>query len=263
MKHVIAYSGGKDSTALLLWAKEQGLEYTAVFCDTGWEHPFTYKYIESINKRLINGKLIVLKSEKYDGMEGLVQIKGRVPSFRARFCTDNLKVKPMIAWLKEQNDEITVYQGIRADESAGRAKLDIRQWSDDYDAWIERPLLKWTSKDCFDMLRKHGIEPNPLYLLGAGRVGCFPCVLINKRDLKDLARTFPEIWDRIALLETKAGRSFFPPGYIPDRFMTGFDEKSGKHFPNAIDVKKYIENADQGQLFGETPSCMSIYNLCE
>ena len=31
------------------------------------------------------------------------------------------------------------------------------------------------------------MKPNPLYLLGAGRVGCFPCVLVNHRELKALS----------------------------------------------------------------------------
>ena len=37
MKHIISFSGGKDSTALILWAKENLEEFITVFCDTGWE----------------------------------------------------------------------------------------------------------------------------------------------------------------------------------------------------------------------------------
>ena len=49
MKVVVAYSGGKDSQASLIWAVNQyGKENVlAVFCDTGWEHSVTYQHIKS------------------------------------------------------------------------------------------------------------------------------------------------------------------------------------------------------------------------
>ena len=281
MKRVIAYSGGKDSTALLCFAKYNDWDFEAVFCDTGWEHPLTYAYIESINQRLCGGKLVTIKSEKYaGGMVDLVAKKGRVPSAKARFCTEALKVLPMIAWLKAQNDEITLYQGIRAEESPARAALPRRQWSDDYDCWIERPLLDWTVQDVWNMLRQSNIEPNPLYLKGAGRVGCFPCIMITHGELKRLTITMPEVWDRIAELELAAGRSFFPPNYIPVRFHSGrgkwnpvYDELPDGElavvrveqdtFPTVDDVKRYLADPNT-KLFPDEPTqCMSIYNLCE
>lgn len=69
---------------------------------------------------------------------------------------------------------------------------------------------------------------------------------------------------RIYLLEQLCGRSFFEPTYIPERFCTGFDESSGKPFPWADDVFKYIESVDANQLpMFEARQCMSIYNRCE
>ena len=44
MRHVICFSGGADSTALCLWARENLPEFDTVFCDTGWEYPMTYDY---------------------------------------------------------------------------------------------------------------------------------------------------------------------------------------------------------------------------
>ena len=43
MKILVSYSGVKDSQACLINAiKEYGADkVTAVFCDTGWEHPDT------------------------------------------------------------------------------------------------------------------------------------------------------------------------------------------------------------------------------
>ena len=270
MIRVVQFSGGKDSTALVLWAIGQwGAEgFTPLFCDTGWEHPLTLAYIEHINRRLLLGRLVVLKSERYDGMVQLVEVKRRVPSAKARFCTDELKTEPSVLYVQALPDEATVYQGIRADESKKRKDDGPRFFSDRYDCWIERPLYDWTVADVFAMHDKHGIEPNPLYKLGAGRVGCFPCVQINHAELKRMTETIPEIWDRMAQLEAAAaGRTFFPPNYIPERFCSRVAiTKDGEHVrvPTLEDVRAYVTQPNQPDFWDdEVRTCMSVYNQCE
>ena len=265
LRHIIAFSGGKDSTALLCWAIDKGLEFTAVFCDTGWEHKLTYDYIDEINRKLLNGKLVRLKSERFvNGMTDLVQIKKRVPSALARFCTEHLKIKPMEAYLKAIDDDLIVYQGIRADESRKRALMKAEEWSDEYDAWVKRPLFHWTAEECFALTHKHGLQPNPLYKLGARRVGCFPCVLITLGELRRVRQMLPEVWDRASHLEQLVGgRSFFPPNYIPKRFHSGVGG-NGNSYPTLDDVRAYVESKDGEEIKDEpVPQCMSIYNLCE
>jgi len=269
MKHIVCFSGGKDSTALLCWAEQNLESYMTVFCDTKWEHPETEKYIAEIIAQLVRSESFhVLTSEKYaGGMRDLVQLKGRVPSAKARFCTENLKVEPMQRFLKTINDEFMLYQGIRRDESEARMRMQQREWSDIYDCWVERPLFYESAEQCFERIKLAGFRPNPLYLAGAGRVGCFPCALINQRELKAyLANPAlgPMIKANILELEALCGGSFFPPSYIPDRFCTGLDAATGAVFPWAQDVFSYIENVDKDQLpLLPARSCMSVYNLCE
>lgn len=53
-KHVIFVSGGKDSTALLLLARERcppGSVFS-IFCDTGNEHQEVYDYLDYLEQRL-------------------------------------------------------------------------------------------------------------------------------------------------------------------------------------------------------------------
>jgi 3'-phosphoadenosine 5'-phosphosulfate sulfotransferase (PAPS reductase)/FAD synthetase len=285
MKHIVCFSGGKDSTALVLWAKENLSEFTTVFCDTGWEHPITYAYVEEINQQLLGGKLVTLKSEKYPG--GFVQLcvdRKMVPGVKTRFCTQELKVFPLHKYFEKQDDEITSYQGIRADESASRANMEGTQWLDDAGGyWIKRPLLRWTAKQCFDMMKRHNVEPNPLYLMGSKRVGCWPCIMTGLGELKRILKFHPEIKQRLIDLErvvnegTKqhqqedndySPRTFFRTDTIPARFCTNVMRKKDTGriiaYPTAEDVFRYIESVDEDQLpLLPERSCMSVYNLCE
>lgn len=275
MIHVVQFSGGKDSTALVLWAKENLPEFTAVFFDTGWEHPLTYEYVQHINETQLGGRLVTVKSTKYDGLADLSAKRKIVPSVRMRFCTQELKVKPFAAWMDEQEfDEATVYQGIRADESHARSQMPRRVWESLYGAWIERPLFDWSAGDVFAIHAKHGVDPNPLYTMGCKRVGCFPCIMVNKGELRRLSKTMPDVWDQIRKVEDAVGegRGFFRTDFIPERFHDAEYHEAGKNgipksgtYATWQAVKFYIERPDAPRLWDdeEPTKCLSVYNLCE
>lgn len=314
MKHIVCFSGGKDSTALILWAKENlgepGVDWTPVYCDTGWEHPITYAYVEEINQTVLNGTLVTLKSEKYtvkkvaplkanatdrdkwrfevvtrryeatkndSGFVKLVIDRKIIPGVHTRFCTQELKVYPLHAYFESMDDEVTSYQGIRADESHSRSKMDEEQWLDEAGGyWIKRPLLRWSAEQCFEMMAKYGVRPNPLYLMGSTRVGCWPCIMTGLGELKRAFQFFPELKDRLIEMERKANeasgdpnnyRSWFRSDKIPERFRSkSVVTKDGRTvgIPTCEDVFRYIESVDEDQLpMFPARSCMSVYNLCE
>ena len=120
---LIPLSGGKDSQGALLWAIEKyGLEYCqTAFCDVKWEADETYKHIDYLVEKT-GIKHNVLTSKKYDGMVDLAKKKGRFPSTTARFCTEELKIYPMIDFILTLNQHIIVIDGVRADESESRSK---------------------------------------------------------------------------------------------------------------------------------------------
>ena len=258
--NIVSFSGGKDSTALILWAKENLKDFTTVFCDTNCEDPQTYEYIDYINKVLLDGKLIVLKSEKYDGFADLSIKKRRVASANARYCTQELKIIPLKKYF-EQFEDVHSYNGIRADESPRRAKMTEVVFDEYLNATIHRPLLKWTVKKVFAIMKRYNIEPNPLYKEGMSRVGCMPCIMCNHREMRNIIKDKPEVIKKILDLEANVGRSFFAPNYIPPRACTG--DSDGKPFPWVPDVVKYLKgNPNQAEIF-EMPRCMSYYGLCE
>jgi diphthamide synthase (EF-2-diphthine--ammonia ligase) len=281
VKHIVCFSGGKDSTALILWAKENLPEFTAVFCDTGWEHPITYAYIQEINETFLEGKLVTVKSEKYpNGFVQLVTERHGFPGVRRRFCTSELKVFPLHTYYESLDDEVTSYQGIRADESASRAAMAESEYVNDAGGYlIRRPLLHWNAVQCFDIMYKNGVKPNPLYLLGSSRVGCYPCIMTGIGELKALLKATPDIRQRLIDLENAVNAAkpitperrwpatFFKVGTIPARFCSvrGINKKGEEAaVPTAEDVFRYIESVDEDQLpMFPARSCMSVYNLCE
>jgi len=125
MKVLVQFSAGKDSQASLIWAaKKYGVDkIEAVFCDTKWESPETYRHELEICEKM-GVKNVILKNNQYPrGMIDLVIRKKRFPSAGARFCTEELKTKPMIDYVLSHNEHLIIIQGIRSDESDSRAKM--------------------------------------------------------------------------------------------------------------------------------------------
>jgi len=118
-------SGGKDSQGAAAWAKEKyGKDKVrTVFCDVKWEAPETYDHIDYLVKEF-DMQHVVLTSTKYNGMVDLAKKRGRFPSSTARFCTEELKIFPMIDYILTLTSHIIVIDGVRADESEKRSKME-------------------------------------------------------------------------------------------------------------------------------------------
>ena len=306
MEHnIISVSGGKDSTALLLLAIERHPDnMQAVFADVGNEHDITYEYVRYLEKatgvkirwikadfsqQIERKKAYVIAkwSDKGVPQETITRAvsalvptgipfldlclwKGRFPSAKAAFCSEELKRNPIIEQvhlpLLEDGNTLYSWQGVRADESRRRAALDELE-NVGGGLWNYRPILKWTASDCFAMHRKHGIKHNPLYEMGMGRVGCMPCINCRKDELLEISKRFPEAIERIRQWETavkqasKRGAATFFAAPSSD------NEWSAKQ---TIDVVVEWAKTSRGgkqydflRVQDNGPICSSLYGLCE
>lgn len=128
-------------------------------------------------------------------------------------------------------------------------------------------MFDWSAQQVIDYILAAGLEPNPLYRMGYKRVGCWPCVMANQRDILNISRQSPERIDYIAQLEQelqnkdRRSSSFFGPDKIPAHASV-----SGNKYPDIRDVVRYVEwqNATVSLFDDDTAtSCMSYYGLCE
>ena len=198
---VASVSGGKDSAAMCLWLREQGIEHRRVFFDTGWEHPDTYAYLRGPLTEAL-GPIVELRGPM--GMRELVLKKGMFPTRVRRWCTDELKVRPAKKYIDGLQDEghvVVNAVGVRAAESPARAQLSRWEWSDAFDCEVWRPVLDWTERQVVDVHRRHGLPPNPLYLRGSQRVGCWPCIYARKSEVRAMADADPGFVERMERLE--------------------------------------------------------------
>mgnify|MGYP000561543139 CR=1 FL=1 len=200
-KVVASISGGKDSTAMALLLKEAEIPFTSFFVDTGWEHEMTVQYVKEYLPEHI-GPIRIL-SRKEGGMASLVRDRGYFPGAQYRYCTGNLKLEPAKSYLDTLEVEPVNAVGIRAQESVRRSKYPEWEYSSEMHCEIWRPIMQFTEDDLIALFSRHGIRPNPLYLLGAPRVGCWPCIFASKRDLRLIATEDPERIDMIADLEVE------------------------------------------------------------
>lgn len=290
MKIICTFSGGKDSLASLLWVRENlTTKFTTVFCDTGWESEVTYNYIKEIDK-LLGLDLVYLKSKKYDGMIDLAEKRGLFPSTMRRFCTEELKIRPMIDYLLDDVAEsFIVIQGIRSQESAARAKLkkqctlfkdyrepygvdkkgkprvrtyrqkEVLKFIENNADEIMRPVFDWSSQQVVDYITSRGVPMNPLYTKGFKRVGCFPCIMEGLGGVGSINKYFPNRVKEIDAHEKRLGRTFFHYGKIPQR-------ATSSKKPGILDLVKYVEQSNAtGDIFKNdfSGSCVSYYGLCE
>lgn len=308
VRHIVSISGGKDSTAMMLLALEyrqsKNIDVNFVFADTGNEHPAVYEYLNYLENRLditinrhcadfrdaIKHKRWVVDTKwRREGVPekkiqetlgelyptgnpflDLCLVKGRFPSRKAQFCTQELKAnvieQQVILPIRKDGHKVLSWQGVRAEESLKRANDPT--FENQGLCYVWRPIKHWKIADVFAMHRKHGIEPNPLYKQGMSRVGCMPCINCKKSELKEISRRFPDHIDRIAEWEgmvsraSKRGKS---------SFFSNTD-KAALKIPNikkAVEWSKTTRGAWNFDLIdaiadaSEVPACSSAYGLCD
>lgn len=212
---VVGVSGGKDSLALALYLKSKDIDYTPVFLDTGHEHQDTIDYV---NNYLINffPNLVVLKNENLNkkesafkgGFEQAVAQAKMFPSSKMRFCTKTLKIDPLIKYLNEMRYKTRSKPvnavGIRKQESQRRSKLNEIEEQDEATIW--RAIIEWKVEDVISIIKKNGFKPNPLYLRGMDRVGCYPCIYESKHNIRYISLTDPERIEYIDDLEQRVNK---------------------------------------------------------
>jgi 3'-phosphoadenosine 5'-phosphosulfate sulfotransferase (PAPS reductase)/FAD synthetase len=221
MAQIVAFSGGKDSTALVLRLAELGEDFECLFTPTGNELPTLQAHIESIIA-LIDRPLVRPPNLS---LMFWVQKHQALPNWRQRWCTRQIKIEPCIAYLMEHPGS-TLCVGLRADEeerqglygSYATYRYPLREWG-------------WTKADVYAYLDTRGITVPP-------RTDCALCYGQQLGEWYTLWRDYPGEYAKGERLETQMGHTFRSPQR--DSWPAPLSELRAKfeqgHIPRDVDL---------------------------
>ena len=196
MRHIVSFSGGKDSTATLLLMQELGIRIdNIIFADTGLEFPETYEFIDKV-ERHIGQPITRLKhpSKDFETLFYWRKKKGKrvgqmygFPLTKSCIIQSTLKMIPIRRFLKTV-EPYKSFLGIAYDEPKRYRRLKEN----------ERSLLyekEMTQADSLTLCRQYGLV-NPLYKY-FDRLGCWLCPQQGIKGFRKLRKHFPDLWQRL------------------------------------------------------------------
>lgn len=200
MKHIIALSGGKDSTALAIWLNQfEPRDYEYVCTPTGNELPEMFMHWVKLGEILGKPLKPIMHSK---GLIGTIKDQGALPNFRMRYCTRILKIIPYREYLRSIAPAVS-YVGLRADENDRLGGV-----YDDIPGIVSRFPFKeigWDETHVWDYLNQHSVEIPT-------RTDCAICYHQRLIEWYELYVNHPILWIQGELLESEMKATFRTPG---------------------------------------------------
>lgn len=216
MDKILCWSGGKDSTALLIRLIEAGMRPDRIlFADVGEEAEFeeTYSFIEKV-ETVLAVQIERVKSSRYTfdsyfyspisrgKRKGM--LRGFPPTVSVG-CSYRRELK-VIPLCEAQGTANEIYLGIAADERQRAERSFYRTTGNIY----RFPLIEdgITEEMCFQICQKYDLV-HPLYAYFK-RLGCWQCPKQSLSSLRALYQNWPEKWKKLEQYQKDCAWAFQP-----------------------------------------------------
>lgn len=191
---LVSFSGGRTSAYMLrhvldAWEGSLPDDVFVVFADTHKERPETYEFVDDCAREW---GVEIHRVERPGGFEQLITDKNYLPNPVTRFCTTELKIRPMRDFMRERGfehwDNVV---GIRADEARRARKLLAGEHKQRWDhvfpmleaGVTEDDVMAFWRRQSFDLqLRQHEGNCDLCFLKGTDKR---LAILSERPDLAD------------------------------------------------------------------------------
>lgn len=200
LRHIVALSGGKDSTAMALrLAEVEPRDYVYVCTPTGNEPAAMFQHWRRLGQILGKPILPIMTGGT---LRGAIERQRALPNWRQRWCTRMLKIEPYAAWLAGQTPCVS-YVGLRIDEP----EREGGDYNAVPDVTMDFPLRRWGwgLGDVVGYLRDRQIDIPK-------RTDCSLCFYQRLIEWYEVWRDDPTAWAEGERLEALTGHTFRSPG---------------------------------------------------
>ncbi len=213
----VSFSGGKDSLVVMDLLSSVTKDFTAIFIDTGLEHPQTRDYV----RRFAAQKGVrLLTAHAGDAFDDNFQAFGP-PAKDFRWCCKVCKLAPVTSLISERFPEGTMtVEGNRRLESFSRGHTELTEENPFVPGQtIVNPIRDWTGLDVWLYIVMRDLRYNPLYDEDIERVGCWMCPSSLASECAEISRLSPDLakgWEqRLDAWATENGlpREFVSHGF--------------------------------------------------
>jgi len=213
---VVSYGGGVNSTAMLIGMSERGITPDMIlFADTGGELPEVYTYREKFAVWLTERGMPMIETvskpttylpdgTEYTTLEENCLVKKMLPSLAYGFKGCSLKYKR-----QELDKRVNNWQP--AKDCWARGEKVVRAIGYDFGEWHRKSIpedakntyiyplrdWQWRRRDCEEAIQRAGLCVPP-------KSACFFCPAAKKREVIELAKIHPDLFQRAVEIERNA-----------------------------------------------------------
>jgi phosphoadenosine phosphosulfate reductase len=187
----VSFSGGKDSLVVLDLVSSMTKDLTAIFIDTGLEHPETIEYVTRL---AADRGVRLLTAPAGEAFEDNFPAFGP-PAKDFRWCCKVCKLAPASRLIEERFPRGTItVEGNRRLESFTRAYTELVQENPFVPGQtIVNPIRDWTALDVWLYIIWRDLPYNKLYDEDIERVGCWMCPSSLASECAEISRLSPEL----------------------------------------------------------------------
>jgi len=209
----VSFSGGKDSLVVLDLVASIKKDFSAIFIDTGLEHPATRNYVNAHISSLRVPLLTAAAGDAFDNNFGAFG----PPAKDFRWCCKVCKLAPASELIERKfpGGTLTV-EGNRRLESFSRSYTELVMKNPFVPGQtIVNPIRDWTALDVWLYIIWRGLDYNTLYDEDIERVGCWMCPSSLASECVEIARMSPDLakaWNQ--KLDAWATENGLPRGFV-------------------------------------------------
>jgi len=193
----LAFSGGKDSLAVLHIALDVNPNIPVIYNNTTVEFPETLQYVKDLQKEwgfdlsMTNCKVSFFNAVKERGWAG----------HEDRWCCKPYKEEPTFQHMLSNGYKAEITGTTRTESIYRRSLSPIKTPRKEPFILRVNPIYDWNEWEVWRYIKENNLPHNSLYDMGYRRIGCWCCPLNGPSHYKRLGKTHPKLFDFLCSLK--------------------------------------------------------------